>query len=192
VTLALAGDTMLGRGVGARLRRPGWELVSPQVRTAAREAHALVLNLECCVSERGTPWPAPGKPFFFRAPPTAVPHLVGLGVRCVTLANNHALDFGPVALADTFAHLRTAGIEWVGAEPDRRRAREPRIIEVGGLRLAVVGLTDHPRDFAATTDGPGVAFADLRHGLPRWVGAAIAASRDRADLVLVTRTGDPT
>jgi poly-gamma-glutamate synthesis protein (capsule biosynthesis protein) len=177
---------MLGRGVAARLRRPGWRLFSEDVRAAAGEADALVLNLECCVSERGTPWPAPGKPFFFRAPPAALSQLRELGVRCVTLANNHALDFGTEALGDTFAHLEAAGIAWVGAGPDRARARAPHVLALGGLRLAVVGLTDHPRGFGARHDRAGVAFADLRRGLPGWVAQTVAAARERADLVLVT------
>src|SRR5919108_5789394 len=114
--LALAGDTMLGRGVAQRLAEaPPASLFAPEVVEAAREADLFVLNLECCISERGSPWPDPHKPFFFRAPPVAVEALVHLGVDCVTLANNHALDFGSEALLDTLLHLRAAGIACVGA-----------------------------------------------------------------------------
>src|SRR5919206_3155045 len=95
ITVALAGDTMLGRGVAESIdQQPGRALVSHEVAETVREADLFVLNLECCVSDRGTPWPAPGKPFFFRAVPKATELLVELGVDCVTLANNHALDFG--------------------------------------------------------------------------------------------------
>jgi Bacterial capsule synthesis protein PGA_cap len=70
VTLALAGDTMLGRGVARALATtPPEALVAPEVRAALDEADLVVLNLECCISERGRPWEAPGKPFFFRARP---------------------------------------------------------------------------------------------------------------------------
>jgi hypothetical protein len=73
VTVALAGDTMLGRGVARALATtPPEALVAPEVRAALGEADLVVLNLECCISERGRPWNAPGKPFFFRAPPQAV------------------------------------------------------------------------------------------------------------------------
>ena len=74
VRLAIAGDTMLGRGVADRLATsPPPSLFSDELREIPRDADLFVLNLECCISERGTPWPAPGKPFFFRAPPIAVP-----------------------------------------------------------------------------------------------------------------------
>src|SRR6266516_267080 len=174
--LALAGDTMLGRKVGERLKSgsPG-ELVSPGVVEIVRDADLFLLNLECCISERGEPWPAPRKPFFFRAPPAAVDLLVQLGVSCVTLANNHALDFGAQALLDTFDHLSAGGIEWVGAGPDRDRARQPVVLTSGGgYRRAVMAVTDHPADFAAGPTTPGVAFADLRTKAPEWLPSAIA------------------
>ena len=187
ITLALAGDTMLGRGVAEKLERSGPDpLFADEVVEAARSADLFVLNLECCISERGEPWPAREKPFFFRAPPMAVEALTKLGVDCVTLGNNHALDFGEVALLDTFEHLTRAGIAWAGAGRDAERARAPAYLEVSGFRLAVLGFTDHPGDFAATHDHAGVAFADLRREVPEWLQDAIRTARADADAVLVT------
>lgn len=185
VTVALAGDTMLGRGVAQALATaPPESLFAPEVVEAARGADLFVLNLECCVADRGTPWPQPGKPFFFRAPPVAVGALAHLGVSCVTLANNHALDYDAEALLDTFDHLASAGIAWVGAGPDLERARAPAILRAGDFRLAVLGATDHPRDFAAGPGRPGVAFADLEAGAPDWLLETVRAVE--ADWVLVT------
>ena len=185
VTVALAGDTMLGRGVARALATtPPEALVAPEVRAALGEADLVVLNLECCISERGRPWDAPGKPFFFRAPPRAVELLALLGTDCVTLANNHALDYGFDALADTLEHLADAGIAAVGAGPDLERARRPASLAAGGLRVAVLGVTDHPADFAAGPDRPGVAFADLVRRMPDWLPEAIRAAG--AGVVLVT------
>ncbi len=183
--LGLAGDTMLGRSVASALRSaPAATLFAPEVVDAAHEADLLVLNLECCVSMRGTPWPDPDKPFFFRAPPIAVEALSLLGVDCVTLANNHALDFGAEALLDTFELLDAAGIAWVGAGADPERARAPAVLESGGFRLGVIGLTDHPQEYAVTADRPGVAYADLGRGLPDWVSQALRTVS--ADAVLVS------
>ncbi|MGH2579364.1 MAG: CapA family protein [Actinomycetota bacterium] len=187
VTLALAGDTMLGRGVAQTLERSGpGALFADDVVEATRAADLFVLNLECCISEQGEPWPAPGKPFFFRAPTVAADVLTNLGVDCVTLANNHALDFGEEALLDTFEHLRRAGIAWVGAGQDAARARSPTYLEARGFRLAVLGVTDHPEDFAATDERPGVAFANLRREVPAWLTDQVEQARDTADAVLVT------
>src|ERR687888_2479078 len=173
--VALGGDTMLGRGVAdvLELAAPS-SLVEPALAELMREADVTVLNLECCVSDRGAPVRLAEKPFFFRAPPRAVELLAHLGVDGVTLANNHALDFGDVALLDTFEHLDGAGIGWVGAGWDLTRARAPLRLPAGEETLTVVGFTDHPAAFAAGADRPGVAYVDLRSGLDPWVRAVIS------------------
>jgi poly-gamma-glutamate capsule biosynthesis protein CapA/YwtB (metallophosphatase superfamily) len=187
VTVALAGDTMLGRGVARALATtPPEALVAAEVRAVLGEADLVVLNLECCISRRGRRWEAPGKPFFFRAPPQAVELLVLLGVDCVTLANNHALDYGVDALADTLDHLAAAGIATVGAGADLEQARRPAMVTAGGLRIAVLGITDHPADFAARPDRPGVAFAELDRQLPGWLAALVREAGAQADVTLVT------
>ena len=187
ITLALAGDTMLGRSVGDRLRaNPSAVLVDRPVAEAAAAADAFVLNLECCISERGEPFPDPRKPFFFRAPPVAAERLAELGVDAVTLANNHALDFGADALLDTIELVRAAGIAVAGAGGDERSAREPVLLEPAGARLRIVAVTDHPRQYAAGPDRPGVSYADLwNERPPDWL-LDQAAPGDGADAVLVT------
>ena len=185
LTIAFAGDTMLGRGVAKAVaaRRP---VVAPEVAELAAGADLFVLNLECCISDRGEQWPARGKPFFFRAPPHAAEVLRELGVDAVTLANNHALDFGTTALLDTLGHLEAAGIAHVGAGPDRAAARAPLVLETGGLRVAFVAACDHADDFAAGPERPGIAYADLkRESLPAWFEQAIEHARGHADLVVV-------
>jgi poly-gamma-glutamate synthesis protein (capsule biosynthesis protein) len=175
--LGLAGDTMLGRGVAAALRStPPEALFAPEVVEVALEADLFVLNLECAISERGSPWPDPWKPFFFRAPPIAAEALAHLGVDCVTLANNHALDFGEEALLDTFEHLDRAGIAWVGAGQHIERARAPVVLERGDCRLSVIAVTDHPAEYGAGPGRPGVAYAELREGVPDWLLQAIRDS----------------
>jgi poly-gamma-glutamate capsule biosynthesis protein CapA/YwtB (metallophosphatase superfamily) len=163
VRLALAGDTMLGRGVARELaKRPPQSIVSPEIAELTRAADLCIVNLECCVSERGEPLP---KVFNFRAPPQAVETLIYLGVDCVLLANNHALDYGIEALLDTFAHLREAGIRWAGAGENVEQARAPVVLK----GLPIVAFSDHAASSAAGPDQPGIAYADIQRGLPNWL-----------------------
>jgi poly-gamma-glutamate capsule biosynthesis protein CapA/YwtB (metallophosphatase superfamily) len=190
IKLCLAGDTMLGRGVGEVLNQESPpRVVSKEVVELTREADLFLLNLECCISTRGEPWPAAGKPFFFRAPPAAIDVLVDLGVDCVTLANNHALDFGYDALIDTLDYLDRAGISHVGAGEDIIAARRSEVLSRNGFSIEVFGLSDHPADFAATIDRPGIAHADLRAGTPDWVLGA--ARKSGGDPLLVTAHWGP-
>jgi poly-gamma-glutamate synthesis protein (capsule biosynthesis protein) len=185
-TIALAGDTMLGRQVARALEDdPAAPLAAPDVAERAAAADAFVLNLECCISDRGARFPDPRKAFFFRAPPIAAQRLAELGVDAVSLANNHTLDYGPVALLDTLAHLDAAGVASVGAGADVAAARAARVLRCGELRLRLVALSDHPAAYAATTDRPGIAYADLDQGVPDWARGAAAPGPD-ADAVLVT------
>jgi Bacterial capsule synthesis protein PGA_cap len=73
--IALAGDTMLWRGVARELEsgRPPKPLVAPKLAELTRAADLFVLDLECCISERGAPVP---KVLDFRTPPNAVETLL--------------------------------------------------------------------------------------------------------------------
>jgi poly-gamma-glutamate synthesis protein (capsule biosynthesis protein) len=176
---------MLGRGVAPRLTRADHRLLAADLQAVARSADLFILNLECCISDRGQPVRDLGKRFFFRAPPVAAERLAEMGVSAVTLANNHAGDFGPDAVQDTLHHLEAAGVRAVGAGPDETTARAPAVLEARGLRVRIVAATDHPSADAAGVDRPGIAFADLAGaGLPSWVRDASVAGPD-ADAVIV-------
>ena len=55
-----------------------------------------------------------------------------------------------------------------------------------GLRLALLGASDHPSAYAAAADRCGIAYADLRADpAGGWLFDAVAAVRDDADAVLV-------
>ena len=82
------------------------------------------------------------------------------------LANNHALDFGPDALADTVAHLQGARIEPAGVE------RRGVLVAAGDLDAR------RARDVGSSAEySSGIAFADLRRALPDWVRAELERPR---------------
>jgi poly-gamma-glutamate synthesis protein (capsule biosynthesis protein) len=112
--------------------------------------------------------------------------LASLGVDCVTLANNHVLDFGPQALLDTLEHLGSAGIQWVGAGSDLTQARRPALLERRGFQLAVVAATDDSAALPARADAPGVAFLDLETPDTAWLIEALDTARSAADAVLLS------
>jgi poly-gamma-glutamate capsule biosynthesis protein CapA/YwtB (metallophosphatase superfamily) len=177
---------MLGRGVAERLEhgRPE-ELWSEELLGEARSCDLLVVNLECCISRRGQPTRLMrGKPFFFRSPPPAVQALQALGADVATLANNHALDYGEDALADTLELLVAAGVATAGAGRDAEAARGGALVASDGMRLGIVAVSDHPVQFAAGSRRPGIAHAALERGAPRWLADEIARLRERAERVI--------
>jgi poly-gamma-glutamate capsule biosynthesis protein CapA/YwtB (metallophosphatase superfamily) len=173
---------MLGRAVA---REPSAGVWSDELIETCSACDAMVVNLECCISDRGSPTGLiRDKPFFFRSPPAGVEALQAIGTTVAGVANNHALDYGEDALLDTLVHLRGAGIAAAGAGPDEEEARRGALVQAGGLTLGVLALSDHPAEFAAGPELSGIAYADLRRDLPDWVPAELARLRARADLVL--------
>jgi poly-gamma-glutamate capsule biosynthesis protein CapA/YwtB (metallophosphatase superfamily) len=178
--LASVGDVNLGDAPGAAIAADGPRYPWESAGAALRKADIAFGNLECAVSDRGTPFP---KQFNFRAAPGA---LEGLrrhaGIDVLNLANNHVGDFGPDAMLDTVQAVERLGMLAVGAGRDLRRASAPRVVERLGLRIAFVGFSNIlPAEFAATEEGPGVTWAT-----PDAVARAVRAARRRSDVVVAT------
>lgn len=157
--LAFLGDVMLGRLVNRALEgRPPtypWGDVLPVLQTA----DGVVCNLECVLSDHGAPWP--GKLFTFRSDTRNVRVLQAAGVKAVSLANNHVLDFGDQALVECLEVLDQAGIARAGAGRDAQEAQRPAVWRCGDLRVGVVAFTDNEPEWEAGSDRPGVFYAPV-------------------------------
>jgi poly-gamma-glutamate capsule biosynthesis protein CapA/YwtB (metallophosphatase superfamily) len=178
-TLLFTGDVMLSRAVGARMAaRNDWSLPFRLVADALRDADLRYCNLECPISDRGANL---HHLYSFRADPKSIEGLTTAGFNVVSQANNHAYDWGPDALLDSLARLRSAGIEPVGAGENALAAHYPLVVTVGSLRIAFLAYVNiDPRDAAAGVNRAGVAWLDPAQAL-----ADIRFARSLADLVIV-------
>ncbi len=161
VVLGFAGDVNLdedsypvakydeeGKGIQGVLSK---ELIEEMT-----SADIMMLNNEFAYSTRGTE--ESDKSYTFRADPSRVNILKEMGVDIVSLANNHALDFGPDALLDTFSTLDNAKISYVGAGENMARAKAPVYITVGDKTIAFVAASRvvFAMDWYATDTTPGM------------------------------------
>jgi poly-gamma-glutamate synthesis protein (capsule biosynthesis protein) len=105
------------------------------------------------------PWTP--KVFNFRASPKAIETLKIANIDYVSLANNHSLDYHEEAMFDMLERLDKAGIKHAGAGRNIKEATEPAIIEVKGVKIAIISITDNEPKWAATEDKPGVNFLKL-------------------------------
>jgi poly-gamma-glutamate synthesis protein (capsule biosynthesis protein) len=160
-TLAFVGDVMLGRGVNEQVGRHPPEWFWGDVLPVLRSADAAFANLECAITRHRRPWMRTPKVFHFRADPEAVDLLHAANVRCVSLANNHVLDFEERGLLDTLRYLDEAGIAHAGAGRNRAEAGAAAFVEVAGLRIAFLAATDNEPPFAAGVDRPGTNYIDV-------------------------------
>jgi poly-gamma-glutamate capsule biosynthesis protein CapA/YwtB (metallophosphatase superfamily) len=167
--LALVGDVMLGRGVAAEIERRRPESFWGDLLPALTGSDLVVANLECALTHHATPWTRWPKVFHFRAPPQAVPVLQAAGVRLVSLANNHVLDYEVEGLLDTLRVLDEAGIAHAGAGKELPQARNPAVVEAAGLRVGMLAFTDNEPGWAAGARRPGTNYLEIRPD-PRHLG----------------------
>ncbi|WP_315787843.1 CapA family protein [Fischerella sp. JS2] len=161
VTLAFIGDVMLGRGVNEEITHTAAECLWGDVLPILRGADAVIANLECAITQHTHKCGRTAKVFYFRADPAAVEVLRIANIQCVSLANNHILDFDDQGLLDTLKYLDAAGICHAGAGRDITQATTPIIMDIVGLRVGIIALTDNEPDFAATKDSPGTNYLEI-------------------------------
>lgn len=145
------------------------------------DADIMMLNNEFAFSNRGKK--TPNKSYTFRAKPERVEILKKMGVDIVSLANNHALDYGHDALLDTFSTLEEANIDYVGAGRNLDRAKAPIYYEVNGRKIAYVAASRviFAGNWYATEDRAGmVGTYD-----PAIILESIKEARENSDYVIV-------
>lgn len=160
-TLAFIGDVMLGRGVNEMIGSEPPEYFWGDTLPVLRSADAVIANLECAISDYEGIWWRTPKVFYFRADPGAVEVLRAASVRCVTLANNHTLDYDEQGLLDTLRHLDEAGVLRTGAGRDLAEASAPAVFDAAGLGVGVLSFTDNEPSFAADADRPGTNYMEI-------------------------------
>lgn len=186
--LAFVGDVMLGRRMGERLPALGPAWPWGDVLPLLREATLCFANLECVLARGGAPHEPHRKEFHFRADPSHAAVLVKGGVSAVSLANNHAGDFGKEALVETLDVLDAAGIAHAGAGRDDEEAWRPAVLSAEGSRVAFLAFTDNERSWAAGPDVPGTAACrtELRDARCQRLLRAVREARRAADVVVVS------
>ena len=183
VRLLFAGDVYLSDHVLEAYDAAGGidGVLSQGYQAEIQAADFFMTNEEFPFSTRGTP--APDKQFTFRVNPEKVKLMQEMGIDLVTLANNHALDYGRDAMLDTIDTLDHAGIRHVGAGKNLAEARKPAIVELNGRTFAFIGATRvYPEaDWAAGTDSAGM-FSAYDGGAA--LAEEVKAAKQQADYVI--------
>lgn len=178
-------------------------------RELLRGGDVLIGNLEVPLCDVGAPLPKSNG--HLRSEPRMVQALTAAGMTAVTVANNHAMNYGEDGLDQTLRVLDDAGIGHAGGGTDSAAAHAPFVGQVRGWRYAVLSYTSvYARGmFEARADRGGLATVKVdtayqpreRHlevpGLPpiirtdvdakdvARVQSDIVAIRDHVDAVIV-------
>jgi poly-gamma-glutamate capsule biosynthesis protein CapA/YwtB (metallophosphatase superfamily) len=188
-------------------RRDDPATIFAATRAALQNADLCFGQMECPISMRGAP--SPEARLAMRTTPDVAPVLRAEGFDMMSIAGNHALDFGAEALADTLKHLGAAGIMVAGSGANLTEARRPAIVKSAGKRVALLAYSSIlPTGYAADASRPGCApmrahthYEQIEHDQPGTppriltfadkndldsLCADIRAAKETADVVLVS------
>jgi poly-gamma-glutamate synthesis protein (capsule biosynthesis protein) len=199
--IALAGDVLVDRNRPAE--------VFERVQGALDDADLVFANLEGPYTD--DPQAAPSAPVQVIPGASNLDVYAQCGFDVVSMANNHIVDAGHAAMLDTRDRLREQGVATCGAGASLDEAREPAILDAGGLRIAFLAYSSiFPSGYQARGDVPGLApmrahnlyldpypdyvapgIAPIVKTVPNegdlaHLEADIAAARQRADLVITS------
>ena len=156
VSVVFAGDILFDESyaIMASMKQRGGRIedgISEGLLKRLRAADIFMVNNEFPYTDRGTP--TAGKTFTFRARPEYASYLLDMGADLVSLANNHAYDYGEISLLDSLDTLEGIGIPYVGAGRNFEEASEPVYMEANGLTIAFVAATQIERMASPDTKG---------------------------------------
>jgi poly-gamma-glutamate synthesis protein (capsule biosynthesis protein) len=185
ISVFLVGDVMLNRGVEYVIKTRGnGDFRFPFLKIAddLKGAKLLFGNLEGPISDKGT---KVGSIYSFRAEPKAIEGLSFAGFNVISLANNHAFDYGREALEDCLVKLSKAGIDYVGAGFNQNEAYSPIIKEVKGVKIAFLAYTNlGPGTWKATEGNSGIVWISEKE--IEKIKKDIESAKSQADILIVS------
>jgi poly-gamma-glutamate capsule biosynthesis protein CapA/YwtB (metallophosphatase superfamily) len=159
IRMLLTGDTMLSRRLSP-FKEPEYLALVDMIR----QADVSFTNLESTIRERdeGAPVFQHGTPM--TTPPALLGDLRWMGFDILSMANNHATDYGVGGILASIAHLRRADFPFAGTGANLAEARAPAYVDVGAGRVALVAGN-------AFFSAPGTQAGEQRRDSPGRPGA---------------------
>lgn len=141
LTFALTGDIMMGTTYpDTLLPYQDGAYLFRDVKHILRRADVAAGNLEGALCEGGECTKAGQHQYAFRTPVSYAPLLKDAGYDFLSMANNHANDFGPEGIQQTESALHSQGIKYAGLEG----RVETAVLQRKGLRIGLCAFGHNP------------------------------------------------
>ena len=177
IWIGAVGDIMPARGVDkAMLADGGLQHVFGDMLPILRSCSLLLGNLEAAATSAGT---RATKTYTFRFDGAALGSLRSAGFSYLSVANNHAFDFGQRGFLDTLASLSQWDIGTSCAGASEREASLPLVVQTGSMEVRVLSFGAYPVDRTGF-DGRKAARASGDRPGTLWCDAAGLSTASRA------------
>ena len=176
--IIVAGDFCPKDRVAEHIEQSNYRDVFKSIKELTEKVDYSILNLECPIVVR------PSSPIEKCGPnlkcsDKVIGCLKYMGFDCVTLANNHFLDYGESGVIDTLEALRSNKIDYVGGGKCLKEASKILYIERNGQKVAVINCCEHEFSIATETSSGSNPLNAIQQYY------AITEAKDKADFVVV-------
>ena len=176
--ILVAGDFCPQRRVAELFEKNDFEAVLGSVRPVITDVDYAIVNLECPICYGGE------KPIEKLGPnlkcsERGVNALKWAGFDCVTLANNHSMDYGEEGLKNTLEACSKCSIDTVGAGLNLQEASKVFYRKFENKTLAIINSCEH--EFSIATDQSG--GSNPLNPIQQYY--SIKEAREKADYVMV-------
>lgn len=149
MNILIAGDFCPLDVVEQSFRRRDYELILGEVSPIINNTDYSIVNLECPVCYGGE------KPINKCGPnlscsENGVEAIKWVGFKCVTLANNHFLDFGKEGVENTMNACAKLGVDKVGGGRNIQEASQILYKTINGKKIAIINCCEH--EFSIATE----------------------------------------
>jgi poly-gamma-glutamate capsule biosynthesis protein CapA/YwtB (metallophosphatase superfamily) len=160
LVVAFTGDLMLDRDIETAMATKGATFPFEATTLLFEGVDYAVGNLEGTFTDLGVPM---DKKYVFATDPSLATGLAEIPFRVVSLANNHATDYGIEGLVRTIETLDEHGIGWFGAGRSEEEARQGLVVTGEGPQPAIgyLGYNAFPEVIWADGARGGIARASI-------------------------------
>lgn len=176
--ILVAGDFCPQQRVAELFEKGDYSTVLGEVKPIIEQADYSIVNFECPVC-RGGEEPIVKQGPNLKCTEKGIEAVKWAGFDCVTLANNHFLDYGKEGVQNTLATCSKNGIDTVGGGLNLQDASSILYKEINGQRLAIINCCEH--EFSIATEK--TAGSNPLNPIQQYY--AIKKARENADYVLV-------
>ena len=176
--ILVAGDFCPQNRVSEMFEKGDYDSVLGEVKDIISEADYSIVNFECPVCKGGEK-PIPKCGPNLKCTEKDVDALKWAGFDCVTLANNHFLDYGKDGVENTMEVCSRYEIDTVGGGKNLQEASKILYKEINGETLAIINCCEH--EFSIATES--TAGSNPLNPIQQYY--AIRKARKNADFVLV-------
>src|SRR3990170_1285606 len=181
-TVALTGVTAMVRATAFSMHRKGVTYPALDIGELLRDADLTHISNEIPFTPKCPPPNPTQAGLVFCSDPEYIGLLEEVGTDIVELTGDHFGDWGPEAMYYTLDMYKVRDWIYYGGGSDRKDARQARLIEHNGNRLAFIGCNAKGGGYATASETqPGAVACDFD-----WMTQEIARLREEGYLVIAT------